>query len=94
MISSRKPIGVGDGTIRCHSVNHEFLTKSPETEPGTHRQGPTNMKNNYKYIEYIDVFRQWVNLQFPGRMNGEQNASGLKISIHIISMSYTCSKVL
>jgi len=43
-ISRRKPIGVGDGTIRCHSVNHEFLTKSPETEPGIHRQGLTNTK--------------------------------------------------
>jgi len=71
MISRRKPIGVGDGAIQCHSVNHGFLTKSPETEPRTHRQEPTSMKGNYKYIEYIVVFRQWVTLQFPGRMNGE-----------------------
>jgi hypothetical protein len=49
MISRRTPIGIGDSTNRCHSVNREFLTKSPETEPGTHRQGPNNMKSNYKY---------------------------------------------
>jgi len=71
MIRRRKPIGVGEGTVRCHSVNHEFLTKSPETELRTHRQGPTNMKSNYKYIEYLVVFRQWLTLQFPGRINGE-----------------------
>jgi hypothetical protein len=70
MISRRKPIG-GDDTMRCHSVNNEILTKSPETEPGTHRQGPTSMKGSYKYIEYIVVFRQRVTVQFPGRMNGE-----------------------
>jgi len=51
MISRRKPIGIADGAIQFHSVNHEFLTKSLEIEHGTHRQEPTNMKGNYKYIE-------------------------------------------
>lgn len=71
MISKRKLVGKEDGANECHSVKHELLTKSSETEPGTHRQEPTNMKGNHKYIEYIVVFRQWVTLQFPGRMTGE-----------------------
>jgi hypothetical protein len=78
MISRRKPIGIEDGTIRCQSVNHEFLTKSPETEPETHRQWPTTTKDNYRYIEYIVVFIQWVTLQFPVRMNWRIERCGFK----------------